>query len=217
MNLRRRSTRPDYSDDLRGRSTRPEDCNDDLRGRSTRPEDLSDFLHKTNRQKRACSTYHRREHQKDVQRRREQLTQAVEYCKVHKCRGYAALRTGEFPLLKSGRNVNRYLDNKQDPSAKSEYCSVLTIEEERLLVKMFIMKARAYQPFNRKHACKYVVSMLKLRKSVNKTYGEGRKFKKLSPAAVKALEKGVLTRHFWERFDARYKDKLRKKGKDLLH
>ena len=201
MNLRGRSTRPGYSDDLRGRSTRP--------------EDYSDYLHERNRQKRACSTHHRREHQIDVQNRRKQLTKAVEYCRAHKCRGYAALKTGYFPLVKCGRTVNKYLDKKQDPSASSEYCSILTVEEERLLVKMFVMKAQAYQPFNRKHACKYVVSMLKLRNSVNKAVGGGRKFKKLSPAALRVLEKGVLTRHFWERFDACYKDKLRKKRKGL--
>ena len=39
-----------------------------------------------------------------------QMSDAVQYCQDNNCRGYAALQTGRFPLIKDPRTVNKRLD-----------------------------------------------------------------------------------------------------------
>ena len=145
-------------------------------------------------------------------RKKEQLEKAIQYCRENDCKGYQALSTGLFPLVKSPLTINMYLTQKnKSPSEAREYCSVLTVEEESVLVKFLVSKNRAYQPMNRKDCTKYILAMLKLRSDHNKKTKGGRKFKKLSPAATRALKNKSLGRKFWERFDVKYKDVIKKK------
>ena len=44
----------------------------------------------------------------------KQLVAATEYCKKVNCKGYAALKTGEFPLIRDHRTINRRLLDKND-------------------------------------------------------------------------------------------------------
>ena len=62
--------------------------------------------------------------------RRNQINQAVKYCEYKKCRGYEALAT-----------VNRYLDMKGDLSEAPEYCSILTVQEEKHLEQIHCVKS----------------------------------------------------------------------------
>lgn len=151
-------------------------------------------------------------YQDQINGRRAQLLKAIDFCKENNCRGWKALATGHYPLVKSPYTINRYLDNTTlNVEHSKEYCSILSAEEEALLVKYLINKARAYQPFNRKDATKYILTMLSIRQQINKKAGGGRKFKKLSLAAKATLDKKKLSRKFWERFDTKYKDTIRKK------
>ena len=153
-------------------------------------------------------------YQEKITDRKIQLVKAIEYCRVNNRRGYKALNTGNFPLIKSARHLNRILDGECPmPFHSKEYCSILTVEEEALLVKHIVNKARAYQPFNRKDATKYIISMLTIRDKVNKKKTGGRKFKKLSMAARRTVKRGSLSHQFWERCDAKYKNATRKKRK----
>ena len=79
------------------------------------------------------------------------------------------------------------------------------------MTSYIINKARAYQPVNRKTLTERILVMLRLREKTNRSCKGGRKFKKLSPAAKKVLQKGKLSRKFWERFDTKHKKVLRKK------
>ena len=158
------------------------------------------------------SLLHRAIYQEKINNRTTQLIGAIKYCKENKCRGWKALSTGLFPLVKSPRTINNILDGKsKHPSHAREYCSVLTMEEEAVLVSYIVNKARAYQPVNRKLIRDKILAMLNLRKKINRDCKGGRKFKKLSPAACKVLKKGKLSRKFWERFDTKHKSVLRKK------
>ena len=151
-------------------------------------------------------------YQDKIDARRAQLVEALEYCKKNNCRGYKALSTGKFPLVKSSLNINNILDGKtKDPTHAKEYCSVLTAEEEAILVSYIVNKARAYQPVNRKMIEERILALLKLRSQTNRNCKGGRKFKKLSPAARRTLERGKISRQFWERFDCKHRAILRKK------
>ena len=149
-----------------------------------------------------------------MKERKEELLKAVNYCLENDCRGTKAISSGLFPGLKCRKTIDNILNGKsKDPHHAKEYCSVLTFEEECLLVKFLVNKARAYQPYNRKDISKYIVRLLKLQRDFNKAAKGGRKFKALSPAAKRVLESGKLSRKFFERFDQTHKKILTKKRK----
>ena len=59
---------------------------------------------------------------KDQQKLREkQLLNAVLYCQQNNCRGYTAVKSGLFPLIKDCRTINKRLDGGSIGDEK-EYC-----------------------------------------------------------------------------------------------
>ena len=44
--------------------------------------------------------------------RESMLKEAVEWCQNNQCRGYAAIKSGHFPLIKDARTINKRLDGK---------------------------------------------------------------------------------------------------------
>ena len=114
--------------------------------------------------------------------------------------------------MKSRHTIEGILDGKnKHPSCAKEYCSILTQEEEAVIVSFIVNKARAYQPVNRIMIEERILALLKLRNQTNRSKKGGRKFKKLSPAGRRALDRGKLSRKFWERFDTKHRAVLRKK------
>ena len=108
-------------------------------------------------------------YQEQVIKRKEQLIGAVNYCLENECRGKRAVSSGLFPLAKCSKTIDNILDGKsKHPDHAKEYCSVLTFEEECLLVKFLVNKGRAYQPYNRKDITKFVLRLLTLRRDINK-------------------------------------------------
>ena len=139
----------------------------------------------------------------------KQMADAVQHCKDNNCRGWAALKTGLFPLIKCPLSVNKNLDGLIQGTGR-EYCSLLTDEEERVLVTHMLNKARAYQPLGRKEVSKFILVMLEIRRRLNRRT-HGRRNKKLSTAAKTALQKQKISRKFWDRFDIKFANILRKK------
>ena len=76
----------------------------------------------------------------------EQLKAAVEYCKENNCKGWIALSTGSFPLIKDARTINSRLDNSSDSEIIIEngkaHQRVLTFQEENNLVRYLKNKNR---------------------------------------------------------------------------
>ena len=72
----------------------------------------------------------------------QQIEEAIRYCNVNNVRGWAALKTGQFPLIKDGRTINSHLDGLVKNGSEKEYCSVLTVEEENALVRHIKNKNR---------------------------------------------------------------------------
>ena len=63
--------------------------------------------------------------------RENQLKEAVQYCVEKNCRGYSAVKSGLFPLIKDRRTIDKRLDGKSGTGDEKEYCSVVTISEEK--------------------------------------------------------------------------------------
>ena len=72
--------------------------------------------------------------QKKIDERERQLEIAVQYCREHNCRGYAAISAGVCPLVKDKRTINGRLDGTIIAGKEKEYCKILTEDEEDLLV-----------------------------------------------------------------------------------
>ena len=58
----------------------------------------------------------------------EQLKAAVAWCAENGARGYAALKTGQFPLIKDRETINKRLDGNIVTGEERAYCTILTSE-----------------------------------------------------------------------------------------
>ena len=72
----------------------------------------------------------------------EQLNAAVEYCRENDCKGYAALSTGRFPMIKDPRTINNRLENIIVTGEEKSYSTILTKTEEEKFVKYLLNKNR---------------------------------------------------------------------------
>ena len=134
------------------------------------------------------SLAYRKVYQNGASEKKRQLAAAVSFCQSNTVRGYQALKTGEFPLVKSYTTINNILDGRKPPVERSkEYCSAITVAEEQLLVSWIITINRAYQAPNRKDLNQFIIKMLMIRYATNKKLREGRSFLPLSPAARRTL------------------------------
>lgn len=120
----------------------------------------------------------------------QQLKAAVAWCLENNVRGYAALQTGQFPLIKDRETINKRLDGKIITGEEKSYCTILTSDEERSIVQFVKNKNRCMQAVNKKELEKLILDVLRVRDYVNKKLKGGRKFIKLSTNARVALEKG---------------------------
>ena len=152
---------------------------------------------------------------KDRRKKQAQLEEAVLYCTENNCKGYAALSTGRFPLIKDPRTINRRIEDKENQRKiktgdEKAYCRLLTKKEEESLVKYLINKNRCRQGVTHKDAEGVVLNILRTRKYVNRR--GGRKAVPLNNNAKKALEKGRIDkRRFFTRLMSEY-PKLRCKS-----
>ena len=75
--------------------------------------------------------------------REEQLKKAVLYCNENNCKGYAAITSGLFPLIKDHRTINRRLEdsnNKIEIGEEKSYCQILTSSKEKEYVRYLMNK-----------------------------------------------------------------------------
>ena len=64
----------------------------------------------------------------------KQIEEAVEWCRINNKRGWAAINTGKFPLVKDLRTINKRLDGVVETGKEKEYCTIFTTEEEESIV-----------------------------------------------------------------------------------
>ena len=78
--------------------------------------------------------------------------EAVQWCKVNKCRGYKKALTAVdddglplIPRISDARTINRRLYEQIQTGEEHRYCSILTLQEEEYLVRYLKNKNRACQ------------------------------------------------------------------------
>lgn len=67
-------------------------------------------------------------------KKQQQINNALKWCEENNKRGWAALKTGMFPLVNDPKTINRRLDGVVKNEKEREYCSVLTVDEENQIV-----------------------------------------------------------------------------------
>ena len=67
--------------------------------------------------------------QKVNEQRDDELTCAVQWCRENNCRGWAAIKSCLFQLIKDPRTINKYLDGEIKIGHTKEYCSILNVED----------------------------------------------------------------------------------------
>ncbi|XP_066924340.1 uncharacterized protein [Clytia hemisphaerica] len=125
---------------------------------------------------------------KQINEKSAQIEEAVEWCKINGKKGYSALKTGRFPLIKDRGTIDRRLKEKKINS-KKEHQRILTPEEERSVVEFAKNKNRCHQGISRRDITNLIIDVLKIRQHCNLKLRGGRKFVKLSANAKHTLEK----------------------------
>ena len=138
-----------------------------------------------------------------------QIGKAVQWCQKNGKRGWAALRTGKFPLIKYVKTINRRLDGEVVHDEEKSYCSILTKDEELQIVRHIKNRNRCIQGLNRAEITTPIIYVLKVRQLVLQKF-YGRKLKPLSNAAKKVLENNRLSKSFWKCWDAKHSSITRK-------
>ena len=137
--------------------------------------------------------------------KQKQLRNAVKWCKENGKRGYAAVNSGLFPLIKAYQTINKRLDGHITTGKEKQYCSILTTEEEDSLVLHMRNKNRCFQAINTQEVSDLIMNILEVRKAMCKKF-KYRRVEQLSNNAKRALAKRKLSQSFWVRFQAKYKD-----------
>lgn len=151
-------------------------------------------------------------HAAKTSEKEKQLQAAVEYCMLNKKRGYSAIKNGICPLISDARTINARLDGKSKINFKKRQdSSILTLDEERCLVRFILNKNRACQGISRGEITNVVHDILILRKKVNKTLKGGRKYIPLSRNAQNFLQKNKLSKSFWRTLEVNNKCLTRKR------
>jgi hypothetical protein len=60
--------------------------------------------------------------------------------KENKVRGYSAIKSGLFPLVKNRRTIDKRLDGKIITGQEKNYCSILLPDEEDTIVQYVLNK-----------------------------------------------------------------------------
>ena len=73
----------------------------------------------------------------------KQLEEAIEWFRINNKRGWAAINSGKFPLIKDLRTINKRIDGVIITGNEKECCSIFTKDEEESLV-CYIRNNRKY-------------------------------------------------------------------------
>ena len=71
---------------------------------------------------------------KHLNNQEAQFEEAVQWCKTNGKKGYSALKTRMFPLIKDCGTIDRRLKGKK-LNGKKEHIRILTVEEEKSIVE----------------------------------------------------------------------------------
>ena len=125
---------------------------------------------------------------KNIDEKEKQIQATVNWCKENGKKGYAALQTGNFPLIKDRGTIDRRLI--KNINCKKEHSRILAPEEEQLVVEFIKNKNRCHQGISRNYVTKLILDLLQIHNHCNEKVGGGRQYLKLNVNAKRALENG---------------------------
>ena len=125
---------------------------------------------------------------KMIEEKEKQIQEAVEWCKENGRKGYAAIMTGNFPLIKDRGTIDRRLNGKVN--CKKEHLRILAPDEEQSVVEYIKNKNRCHQGISRQHVTKLILDILRIRDHCNNKLGGGRRYMKLNANAKRTLKAG---------------------------
>ena len=128
----------------------------------------------------------------------DQLRKAIQFCHDNNCHGWKAVMSGQFPLIKDERTVNKRLDGLLGVGDEKEHCQVLTNLEEKTIVAHIQNRNRSLNPMGHKVVTELIFRCLQVRKHIRQK-SHGRVGKALSDRSTNALQKGKLSKSFWKR------------------
>ena len=155
---------------------------------------------------RHLSMHHEKEIQKKREAKKKEIEQAVIYCRENSCKGYKAITDLNLKFCKDPRTINARLEKEV---VAGEEQRILTVTEERTLVRYLINRNRACQGLHEEQVSGVVLNMLRVRRERNKRLkskqdgGWGKKVP-LSVNAKSALHCGKVGRSFFRRFRAEH-------------
>ena len=115
---------------------------------------------------------------KNVNEKEKQIQAAVNWCKENGKKRYAALKTGNFPLIKDRGTIDcRLIKNV---NSKKERLRILAPEEKRSVEEFIKNKNRCRQGVSRNHVTKLILDVLQIRNHCNEKFGGGRRYLKLN-------------------------------------
>ena len=97
----------------------------------------------------------------------QQLEIAVQWCQENYESGHAAIKTGQFPLIKDRETTNRRLDGKIVNRLERKCCAIL-MKEETSIGSYIKNKNRAIQGINKAELTKFILDVLQIRQYTNK-------------------------------------------------
>ena len=125
----------------------------------------------------------------------KELDRAVKYCKDNKCKGYKAITDLQLQLIKDPRTINQHLAGNVITGNEKEKQRILTIKEEKSLVKYLVNRNRSCQGLSDNQVEGVVLNILRVRKQQNRK--GGRKHEPLSTNATRALQSKRVGRSYF--------------------
>ena len=93
--------------------------------------------------------------------------QAAEYCRANSCKGYKAIADVNLQYCKDARTINAHLEKEVVAGEKQR---ILTVHEERTLVRYLINRNQACQRLNTDQVSGGVLNILRVRKERNRKH-----------------------------------------------
>ena len=157
---------------------------------------------------RHLSLHHEKVNAKKLDDKKEEINRAVQYCRDNNCKGYKAINDLSLIHVKDPRTINQHLQGNVTTGNEKENQRMLTMDEEKSLVKYLVNRNRACQGLSDKQVEGVILNILSIRKQQNRK--GGRKHIPLSTNAARALQTKHVGRSYFRRLNTRYPQLTRK-------
>ena len=138
-----------------------------------------------------------------------EMERAVQYCRDNNCKGYKAIADLSLEYIKDARTINQHLEGNVITGDEKRNQRILTVKEEKSLVKYLVNRNRACQGLTNKQVEGVVLNILRVRQQHHRKGGRNRG-DPLSTNAEHILKMKHVGKSFFRRLNTRYPQLKRK-------